>query len=81
MDARLQREEKGEECRQVGRHVLRKVQTIFGQSDGHRWNIPKMHGMMKMAEFIKLFGSGINFYGGPGESHHKYFVKAPGDLT
>ena len=40
-----------------------------------------MHGMMKMTEFIKLFGSGINFYAGPGESHHKYFVKAPGDLT
>ena len=40
-----------------------------------------MHGMMKMAEFIKLFGSGINFYGGPEESHYKYFVKAPGNLA
>ena len=64
----------------VGR-VLRKVQKIFHRSDGNGWNIPKMHGMVKMTEFIKLFGSGINFYGGPGESHHKYFVKAPGDLT
>ena len=61
--------------------ILRKVQKIFRWSDGHGWNIPKMHGMMKMTEYIKLFGSGINFYGGPGESHHKYFVKAPGDLT
>ena len=34
-----------------------------------------------MTKFIKLFGSGINFYKGPGESQHKYFVKAPGDLT
>ena len=30
---------------------------------------------------MRLFGSGIFFYGGPGESHHKYFVKSPGDLT
>ena len=62
-------------------HVLRKVQKIFQRSDGHGWNIPKMHGMMKMMEFIKLFGSGTNFYGGPGELYRKYFVKAPGDLT
>ena len=61
--------------------VLRKVQKVFRRNEGHRWNIPKMHGMMKMVEFIKLFGSGINFYGGPAESHHKYFVKSPGDLT
>jgi hypothetical protein len=24
------------------------------------------------------FGSGINFYGGPGESAHKQFIKIPG---
>ena len=62
-------------------HVLRKVQKIFRRSDGHGWNTPKMIGRMKMTKFIKLFGSGINFYKGPGESQHKYFVKAPGDLT
>ena len=28
-----------------------------------------------------LSGSGVNFYGSPGESAHKYFVKAPGDNT
>ncbi len=28
-----------------------------------------------------LFGSGINFYGGPGESVHKQFVKIPGQRT
>ena len=28
-----------------------------------------------------LFGSAINFYGGPGEASHKSFVKAPGKKT
>ncbi len=30
---------------------------------------------------MKLFGSGINFYGGPGESAHKQFIKIPGQRT
>jgi hypothetical protein len=34
-----------------------------------------MHGITKMQEYMKLFGSGINFYGGPGESAHKYLLK------
>ena len=36
-----------------------------------------MHGMTKMQEYMKLFGSGINFYGGPGESAHKQLIKIP----
>ncbi len=28
-----------------------------------------------------LFGSGINFYAGPGESAHKQFIKIPGQKT
>ncbi len=28
-----------------------------------------------------LFGSGIIFYGGPGESAHKQFIKIPGQRT
>ncbi len=40
-----------------------------------------MHGMTKMQEYMKLFGSGINFYGGPGESAHKQFIKIPGQRT
>jgi hypothetical protein len=31
-----------------------------------------------MQEYMTLFGSGINFYGGPGESAHKLFIKIPG---
>ncbi len=30
---------------------------------------------------MKLFGSGITFYGGPGESAHKQFIKIPGQRT
>ena len=37
-----------------------------------------MHGITKMQEYMKLFGSGINFYGRPGESAHKQFFKIPG---
>jgi hypothetical protein len=40
-----------------------------------------MHGMTKMQEYMKLFGSGINFYGGPGEAAHKTFVKMAGQKT
>jgi hypothetical protein len=31
--------------------------------------------------FKKLFGCGITFYGGPGESAHKQFIKIPGQRT
>jgi hypothetical protein len=37
-----------------------------------------MHGMTKMQSYIKLFRSGMNIYGGPGEAAHKTFVKAAG---
>jgi hypothetical protein len=40
-----------------------------------------MHVMSKMQEYMKLYGSGINFYGGPGESAHKQFIKIPGQRT
>ena len=37
--------------------------------------------MTKMQSYIKLFGSGINFYGGPGEAAHKTFIKSAGQKT
>ncbi len=37
--------------------------------------------MTKMQSYIKLFGSGLNFYGGPGEAAHKSFVKSAGQKT
>jgi hypothetical protein len=43
--------------------------------------IPKMHGMTEMQSYIKLFGSGMIFYGGLGEAAHKIFVKLAGQKT
>ena len=34
-----------------------------------------------MQYYMVLFGSGMNFYSGPGESHHRHFFKFPGDNT
>ncbi len=34
-----------------------------------------------MQEYMVLFGSGINFYGGPGESARKQLMKVPGHRT
>jgi hypothetical protein len=40
-----------------------------------------MQGMTKMQSYIKLFGSGMNFYGGQGEAANKTFVKSAGQKT
>jgi hypothetical protein len=62
--------------------VMEDIQRYFPRSeDSHGYKIPKMHGLSKMTEYISLFGSAINFYGGPGEASHKTFVKAPGLKT
>jgi len=46
--------------------VLQSLQQFFPRKDNtNGYNLPKMHGMTKMQEYMKLFGSGINFYGGP----------------
>ncbi len=37
--------------------------------------------MTKMQSYIKRFGSGMNFYGHPGEAAHKLFVKSAGQKT
>jgi hypothetical protein len=37
--------------------------------------------MTKMQSCIKLFGSGIIFYGGPGEAAHMTFMKSAGQKT
>ena len=62
--------------------VLRMLQQLFPRpTKTNGYNIPKMHGMTKMQDYMRLFGSGINFYGGPGESAHKHFIKIPGQRT
>jgi hypothetical protein len=40
-----------------------------------------MHGMTKMQEHMKLFGSAMIFYSGPGEAAHKTFLKSAGQKT
>jgi hypothetical protein len=51
--------------------VLRMLQQLFPRpKKTNGYNIPKMHGMTKMQDYMRLFGSEINFYGGPGESAH-----------
>jgi hypothetical protein len=71
------------QARQKIASVLNKLlQDLFPWGDGtHGYNIPKMHGMAKMQYFMFLFRCAINFFGGPGESSHKEFVKAPGMKT
>jgi hypothetical protein len=62
--------------------VLRSVQQVFPRSGKtNSYNIPKMPGMTKMQEYMKLFGSGMNFYGGLGKATHKTFVKLAGQKT
>ncbi len=62
--------------------VLTSLQKFFPRlehTNSHR--LPKMHGMTKMQSYIQSFGSGINYYGGPGEAAHKTFVKSAGQKT
>jgi hypothetical protein len=62
--------------------VLLSLQQLFPRNTNtNGYNLPKMHGITKWQEYMKLFGSGINFYGGPGESAHKHFIKIPGQRT
>ena len=69
-------------ARPVVAAVISKIKKYFPRSeDTYGYKIPKMHALAKMIEYICLFGSAINFYGGPGEASHKEFVKAPGLKT
>ncbi len=62
--------------------VFTSLQKKFPRSDcTNEYSIPKMHGMTKMQSYIKLFGSGMNFYEGSGEAAHKTFVKSAGQKT
>lgn len=57
------------------------MQEVFPREEGQGWALPKTHGLTKMQTYMCLFGSGINFYGGPGECNHKKFVKDTGNNT
>ena len=68
-------------ARQLIGEVIQLVHKIFPRSEGQGWNIPKTHGLKKIQYYMCLFGSAINFFGGPGECNHKKFVKATGNNT
>jgi hypothetical protein len=62
--------------------VLTLLQKFFPRSEHtNGYRLPKMHRMTKMQSYIQRFGSGMNFYGGPGEAPHKIFVKSAGQKT
>ena len=62
--------------------VLQMLQDLFPREEGtNGYCIPKMHGMTKFMFHIQRYGSTMNFFGGPGESAHKFFVKALGLKT
>ena len=61
--------------------VIEMMQELFPRADGHGYNLPKMHGMTNMQEYVWLFGSLMNCYSGPGEASHKCFVKSLGWKT
>ncbi len=63
--------------------VLSNLKKFFPRNEvnTNMYRLPKMHGMTKMQTYIKLYGSGINFYGGPGEAAPKTFVKSAGQKT
>ena len=62
--------------------VLTSLQQLFPREEAtNQYCIPKMHAMTKFQYYIMLFGSAMNFFGGPGEAVHKVFVKAPGQKT
>ena len=56
-------------------------QFILRNTNTNGYNLSKMHEITKMQEYMTLFGSWIVFYGGPGESAHKQFIKIPGQRT
>jgi hypothetical protein len=62
--------------------VLLSLHQFFPRNlNTNGYNLPKMHEITNMQEHVRLFGSGINFYDGPGESACKQFMKILGQRT
>jgi hypothetical protein len=58
------------------------ITTVFPKKYKHQWMQSSKKALnFNLQEYMKLFRSGINFYGGPGESAHKQFIKIPGQRT
>jgi hypothetical protein len=52
-----------------------------GRTDGRTENIYSIFRDKLLLLGEHVFGSGVNFYGGPGESAHKQFIKIPAQRT
>ncbi len=56
--------------------VLQSLQHFFTRNTNtNGYNSPKMHGITKIQEYMTLFGSGINFYGGLKNQHTSNLLK------
>jgi hypothetical protein len=54
--------------------TIKLIQSVFPRISGRGWKIPKLHGLTKFGTYMQRFGSASNFFGGIGESNHKWFV-------
>ena len=76
-----------ESSRTVISQLVKLIQNSFPRTDnngseiGQGWKFPKMHALTKFVDYMILFGSAINFFGGIGECNHKKFVKDTGCNT
>lgn len=68
-------------AREFIRSIIRDVITCFPRTIGNGWKIPKVHSYIQMVEFLKMFGNGLNFYGGFGERGHITHVKDNAEQT
>ncbi len=70
-----------ESSRTVISQLVKLIQNSFPRTDndgseiGQGWKFPKMHILTKFVDYMILFGSAINFFGGIGKCNHKKFVK------
>ena len=73
-----------ESLRSVISQMVKLIQKCFPRIDhdgseiGQGWKLPKMHALTKFVDYMLLFGSAINFFGGIGECNHKNLSKIQG---
>ncbi|EJK66402.1 hypothetical protein THAOC_12684, partial [Thalassiosira oceanica] len=59
-------------------NVIDMIHIAFPRRTGNGWGITKSHGFARMPDSIRSWGTGLNFFGGPGEASHKTTVKKTG---
>ena len=51
------------------------------REEGNGMKLTKFHQNLHLQQILQNYGSGSNFYGGPGEEHHKAHAKQPAQRT